>query len=77
MRPTLPNRVGSVHPALMEVIDGKRRTPSRRGVPRQWCGHLIPLSAATPEARDLRRKKLIAHVLDDLTIHCNRAKEPR
>lgn len=37
--------------------------------------YLIQLYAATPEARDPRRKKLIAHALDDLTRLCDRAKE--
>jgi hypothetical protein len=38
--------------------------------------YLIQLFAATPEARDPRRKDLIAHALDDLTRLCNREKEP-
>lgn len=32
--------------------------------------YLIQLFAATPEAQDPRRKKLIAHSLDDLTRLC-------
>jgi hypothetical protein len=38
--------------------------------------YLIQLFAATPEAQDPRRKKLIAHALDDLTLLCDRAKDP-
>ena len=37
--------------------------------------YLIQLFAATPEAQDPRRKKLIAHALDDLTRLCDREKE--
>jgi hypothetical protein len=37
--------------------------------------YLIQLFAATPEARDPRRKELIAHALDDLTRLCEREKE--
>jgi hypothetical protein len=37
--------------------------------------YLIQLFAATPQARDLRRKELIAHALDDLTRLCDRANE--
>ncbi len=37
--------------------------------------YLIQLFAATPEARDPRRKKLIAHALDDLTRLSDRANE--
>ncbi len=37
--------------------------------------YLIQLFAATPEAQDPRRKKLIADALDDLTRLCDRAKE--
>ena len=37
--------------------------------------YLIQLFAATPEARDPRRKELIVHTLDDLTRLCDRAKE--
>ena len=37
--------------------------------------YLLQLFAATPEARDPRRKELIAHALDDLTRLCDRAKE--
>lgn len=37
--------------------------------------YLIQLFAATPEAQDERRKKLIAHALDDLTRLCDREKE--
>ena len=38
--------------------------------------YLIQLFAATPEAQDPRRKKLIAHALEDLTRLCDRAEEP-
>ena len=38
--------------------------------------YLIELFAATPEAQDPRRKKLIAHALEDLTRLSDRAKEP-
>ncbi len=38
--------------------------------------YLIQLFAATPEAKDPRRKELIAHALEDLTRLCDRAKEP-
>ena len=38
--------------------------------------YLIELFAATPEAQDPRRKKLIAHTLDDLNRLCDRSKEP-
>ena len=38
--------------------------------------YLIHLFAATLEARDSRRKELIANVLDDLTRLCDDAKEP-
>jgi hypothetical protein len=37
--------------------------------------YLIQLFAATPEARDPRRKELIAHALDDLTRLCDRTEE--
>ena len=37
--------------------------------------YLIQLFAATSEAQDPRRKKLIARALDDLTRLCDRAKE--
>ncbi len=37
--------------------------------------YLIQLFAATPEAQDPRRKKLIAHALDDLARLCDRVKE--
>jgi hypothetical protein len=37
--------------------------------------YLIRLFAATPDAQDPRRKKLIAHALDDLTRLCDRAKD--
>jgi hypothetical protein len=37
--------------------------------------YLIHLFAATPEARDPRRKELIAHALDDLARLCDRATE--
>ena len=37
--------------------------------------YLIQLFAATPEAQDPRRKKLIAHALDDLIRLCDRAEE--
>ncbi|MGF1610905.1 MAG: hypothetical protein ACFCUQ_15995 [Kiloniellales bacterium] len=33
--------------------------------------YLIELYAATPEAQDPRRKRLIAHALDDLTRLCD------
>ena len=36
--------------------------------------YLIQLFAATPDAQDPRRKKLIAHALDDLTRLCDLAK---
>lgn len=36
--------------------------------------YLIHLFATTPEAQDPRRKKLIAHALEDLTRLCNHAK---
>ncbi|MBC8158695.1 MAG: hypothetical protein H8E94_05115 [Alphaproteobacteria bacterium] len=39
------------------------------------AGYLIQLFAATPEARDPRRKELIAQALDDLTRLCSRAQE--
>ena len=35
--------------------------------------YLIQLFAATPEAQDPRRKKLIAHALEDLNRLCDRA----
>lgn len=38
--------------------------------------YLIQLFAATPEAQDSRRKKLIAHTLEDLNRLCDSAKEP-
>jgi hypothetical protein len=38
--------------------------------------YLIELYAATPEAQDERRKKLIAHALSDLARLCERAKAP-
>lgn len=38
--------------------------------------YLIELYAATPEARDPRRKELIAHALDDLARLCDREREP-
>ena len=38
--------------------------------------YLIELFAATPEAQDPRRKKLIANALEDLTRLSDRAKEP-
>lgn len=37
--------------------------------------YLIQLFAATPEAQDARRKKLIAHTLDDLARLSDRAKD--
>jgi len=37
--------------------------------------YLIQLFAATPEAQDARRNKLIAHTLDDLARLSDRAKE--
>ncbi len=37
--------------------------------------YLIQLFAATPEAHDPRRKKLVADTLDDLTRLCDREKE--
>lgn len=37
--------------------------------------YLIQLFAETPEAQDPRRKKLIAHALDDLARLCDRAQE--
>ncbi len=37
--------------------------------------YLIQLFAATPEAQDPRRKRLIAHALDDLARLCDRVKE--
>jgi hypothetical protein len=37
--------------------------------------YLIQLFAATSEAQDPRRKKLIARALDDLTRLCDRAQE--
>jgi hypothetical protein len=37
--------------------------------------YLIQLFAATPEARDPRYKRLIAHALDDLDRLSNRAKD--
>jgi len=37
--------------------------------------YLIQLFADTPEAQDPRRKKLIAHALDDLTRLCDGGKE--
>ena len=38
--------------------------------------YLIQLLADAPGAQDPHRKKLVAHVLDDLTRLCDRAKEP-
>jgi hypothetical protein len=38
--------------------------------------YLIRLFAATPDAQDPRRKRLITHALDDLTRLCDQAKEP-
>ena len=38
--------------------------------------YLLHLFAATPEARDPRRKKLIAHALDDFARLSDLAKEP-
>lgn len=38
--------------------------------------YLINLFAATPEARDPRRKELIAQALDDLVRLCGHAAEP-
>ena len=38
--------------------------------------YLIELFAATPEAQDPRRKKLIAHALEDFARLCGRGKEP-
>lgn len=37
--------------------------------------YLIQLFAATPGAQDPRRKELIAHTLDDLSLLCDSAKE--
>lgn len=37
--------------------------------------YLIQLFATTPEAQDPRRKKLIAHALDDLGRLCDREKK--
>ena len=38
--------------------------------------YLIQLFAATAEAQDPRRKKLIAHALEDLSRLCDRVNEP-